>query len=85
MQEGKNGSRADQQEKPKLSEFQRCHQLMERIVDVAVEEFPDISPARFIFVLEWIKHRYLVEIEGMARGASARQPEPQATPIVCKI
>jgi hypothetical protein len=85
MQEGKNGNGADQQEKPKRSEFQRCHQLMERIVDVAVEEFPDVSPARFIFVLEWIKHRYLVEIEGMARGAPARQPEPQATPIVCKI
>jgi hypothetical protein len=76
-----------QKEKPKLSEFQRCHQLMERIVDVAVEEFPDISPARFIFVLEWIKHRYLAEIEDMARGAPAApvQPEPQATPIVCKI
>jgi hypothetical protein len=73
-----------QKEKPKLSEFQRCHQLMERIVDVAVEEFPDISPARFIFVLEWIKHRYLAEIEDMARGAPV-QPEPQATPIVCKI
>jgi hypothetical protein len=85
MQEGKNGNGADQQEKPKRSEFQRCHQLMERIVDVAVEEFPDISPARFIFVLEWVKFRYMTEIEGMARGVPARQKAPQAAPIVCKI
>jgi hypothetical protein len=46
MQEGKNGDGADQQEKPKLSEAQRCHQLMMRIVDVAVEEFPAEVPRR---------------------------------------
>jgi hypothetical protein len=84
MQEG-NGNGADQQEKPKRSEFKRCHQLMERIVDVAVEEFPDVSPARLIFVLEWIRHRYMVEIEDMVRGAPARQQAPRAAPIVCKI
>jgi hypothetical protein len=76
-----------QKEKRKPSEFQRCHQLMRRLVDVAVEEFPDVTPPRMIFVLEWIKHRYMVEIEDMLaeHAEPARKPEPQATPIVCKI
>jgi hypothetical protein len=75
-----------QKEKRKPSEFRRCHQLMRRLVDVAVEEFPDVTPPRMIFVLEWIKHRYMVEIEEMlCEQAAPVKPEPQATPIVCKI
>jgi hypothetical protein len=82
MQEGKNGS----EQKPRPSEAQRCHQLMNRIIDVVCDECPDISPPRLIFVLEWVKHRYMVEIEEIARTPPPAQPEPvKAAPIVCKI
>jgi hypothetical protein len=86
MPEGKNGN-GEQTEKPKPNEAERCQQMMIRLVDVAVEEFPDISPPRFLFVLEWIKHRYLVEIEEIARTPRPDPaPEPvKAAPVVCKI
>jgi hypothetical protein len=88
MPEGKNGN-GEQTEKPRPGEAMRCHRLMDRILDVVADEFPDISPPRFIFVLEWIKHRYLVEIEDIVRSQrppSPEQPEEvKAAPIVCKI
>jgi hypothetical protein len=71
MPEGKNGNGTEQTERPRPSEAQRCHQLMGRILDVVADEFPDVSQPQFIFVLGWIQHRYMVEIEGLARGAPA--------------
>jgi hypothetical protein len=85
MQEGnRNG---EQTEKPKFDEPQRCRQLMTRIIDIAMDEFPDVSPPRIVFVLEWVKHRYLVAIEDIVRHphTPAQQPEVNAAPpMVCK-
>jgi hypothetical protein len=59
---------------------------MNRIVDVAVEEFPEISPPRLVFVLEWVKHRYMVEIDDISNSPRPpAKPEVKAAPIVCKI
>jgi hypothetical protein len=58
----------------------RCYNLMDRIIDVAQQEFIDLSPAEIVFALGLLQWRYYDQIDGIARGRYQVPEEPKAPP-----
>jgi hypothetical protein len=63
----------------RLSKPQRCYAFTDRILDIARDEFADLSPPEVIFALGLLQWRYHEYLEVMARQP-AQTPAPAPSP-----
>jgi hypothetical protein len=56
----------------------RCYDFMDRVIDVAQQEFSDLSPAEIVFTLGLLQWRYYDQIDGINRGRYQPPEEPKA-------
>ena len=69
---------ADDEHEKKVGRGVRCHQAMARVMQVLSEEFADLGPPEMVFLLSWMQHRYLDEVEVIVRERSQSRPPNHA-------
>jgi hypothetical protein len=57
---------------------ERCFAAMSRVWQVLSEEFHDLGPPEFVFILNWLQHRYLTEVDAIAYEQSQPRPQPDS-------
>jgi len=63
--------------------LKECYAFMDRILDLAAHEFPELPPIEIIFALGMLQWRYQEQIELIwrTRQAGGNVPEPETAPV----
>jgi hypothetical protein len=68
----------DEEGQKRTAHLQRCYHFMDRIIQMAQRDFPELSPPEIVFVLGLLKWRYFEQIECLAREYFSGEQAPKA-------
>jgi len=60
-------------EAKKATRGERCYMAMNRVMQMLREEYEDLAPPEIVFVLSWLQHRYLTQVDSIVH----ERPQPQ--------
>jgi len=66
-------------EEQKVTRGERCDEVMNRVMQVLTEEYQDLGPPETAFLLNWLQHRYLNEVDEIVHERSQPQPADTCT------
>jgi hypothetical protein len=62
------------------ADLERCYRYMDRIIDIAQHEFPNLSPPEIVFVLSLLQWRYHDHIERLVARSRFPSETSSAAP-----